>query len=263
MVGIIRNIVTVPGDSDPQVSAVVGESGIKSGLNVVGSLRSSSHNRERARVDSQAPVSLTNICATETSEDMNAPPTLMERLVASKTTPSYLILSMQKLKTQMKVQNGLLNSLFKPVDDLTELRKATRSDPIRDAIDSLKSLSDELYKNRSLLHGHTIETEKLIQTATQSPAARNPTSEKSTNMKQCNREESMHSSVLRKPTPEKSTNTEQRNHEVERRLDAQDAKLKQILSQLDAKQSSVDQIGVKEQGFCWIQSGGVRLYSYY
>lgn len=32
---------------------------------------------------------------------------------------------------------------------------------------------------------------------------------------------------------------------------------------LNAKQSSVDQIRVKKQGFCWIQSGGVRLYLCY
>jgi len=32
---------------------------------------------------------------------------------------------------------------------------------------------------------------------------------------------------------------------------------------INAKHSSIDQIGAKEQGFCWIQSGGVRLYSCY
>jgi len=32
---------------------------------------------------------------------------------------------------------------------------------------------------------------------------------------------------------------------------------------VDANQASVDRIGTKEQGFCWIESGGVRLYSCY
>ena len=54
-----RIIVTAPGDSDPQVPAVVGGSGVKAGSNVAGPLRSSFNDREGAGVASQAPATLT------------------------------------------------------------------------------------------------------------------------------------------------------------------------------------------------------------
>ncbi|KAL4082647.1 hypothetical protein QTP88_029708 [Uroleucon formosanum] len=53
-----RNLVTAPGDSDPQVPAAVSGSGVKAGSNVAGSLRSSFNDREGTGVASQAPVIL-------------------------------------------------------------------------------------------------------------------------------------------------------------------------------------------------------------
>ncbi|XP_050066461.1 uncharacterized protein LOC126555603 [Aphis gossypii] len=63
------NSVTAPGDSDPQVPAVVGGSGVAAGSNVAGPLRSSSIDREGTGVASQAPVTLATTSAGKSKEE--------------------------------------------------------------------------------------------------------------------------------------------------------------------------------------------------
>ncbi|KAL4082665.1 hypothetical protein QTP88_029726 [Uroleucon formosanum] len=83
-----RNLVTAPGDSDPQVPAAVSGSGVKAGSNVAGSLRSSFNDREGTGVASQAPTTL----KTTSAEDASAlgstmteihRTTLADKLIAS------------------------------------------------------------------------------------------------------------------------------------------------------------------------------------
>jgi len=68
----IGYFVTTPGDSDPQVSAVVGGREVNLASNVVGPLLSSSHDRESAGVASQAPAALSVIRAEEGESNRTA-----------------------------------------------------------------------------------------------------------------------------------------------------------------------------------------------
>jgi len=63
------NSVTAPGDSDPQVPAVVDGSGVTAGSNVVGPLRSSSNDRDGAGVAKQAPATLAITSAGKLKEE--------------------------------------------------------------------------------------------------------------------------------------------------------------------------------------------------
>jgi len=84
------NIVTAPGDSDPQVPAVVGVPEVTAESNVASPIRSSSNGRDGAGVASQAPVTLTTTSAeTVVCKNGTQQPsfTLAEKIAASNKGP--------------------------------------------------------------------------------------------------------------------------------------------------------------------------------
>jgi hypothetical protein len=72
--------------------------------------------------------------------------TLMEKLKGSDNKPS-LNTSILKLKSVVKKQNDILNTLFKEIKNLVLLKATTRSNKIKDAINNLNEISDSINEN--------------------------------------------------------------------------------------------------------------------
>ncbi|KAL4154537.1 hypothetical protein QTP88_000394 [Uroleucon formosanum] len=114
-----RNLVTAPGDSDPQVPAAVGGSGVKAGSNVAGSLRSLSNDRESTGVASQAPATLTI-----TSAEAGSGPDGVAIVMAWKT-----------LKGCLKTHDAGIKMLMVKAKNLENCLARVRSPDVKSAIE--------------------------------------------------------------------------------------------------------------------------------
>ncbi|KAF0736583.1 cap-specific mRNA (nucleoside-2'-O-)-methyltransferase 2-like [Aphis craccivora] len=121
-----RNLGTAPGDSDPQVTAVVGGSGVTAGSNVTGPLRWSSDNREGAGVASQAPATLAATSAETVVLSGTQPPP------AKKEDPLETALNV--LKYQLIMQQGGTKVLVQRANALQNLIADSKSSQVQSAI---------------------------------------------------------------------------------------------------------------------------------
>lgn len=125
------NLVTAPGGSDPQVPAAVGGSGVTSGSNVAGLLRSSSNDRESAGVSSQALATL--------------PTTRAETVVSQKGTQQLiacnfgesLALAMNLLKSQLSGQHSALSAMLTKAVALQAASNKSKSPHVQAAINEV------------------------------------------------------------------------------------------------------------------------------
>lgn len=140
-------------------------------LNDVGkmleALRSSSNDREGAGLASQASVIPidTSAEAVATQGTQQETSNLQRKLLES----SSVVKAMAKLKSLVKAQNVLLNSLFVAADTMSVLRQTTRSDKIKESIDGLTELTSKLDSNRKPLHNVVLEACKLVEQAPPEP----------------------------------------------------------------------------------------------
>lgn len=77
---------------------------------------------------------------------------------------------MTKLKKIMKAQNAILNALFAEVDTLSAAKTFTRSDRIKESIDKIEKIAEQLDANRTPLHGTLTTAARLVDRAEARPA---------------------------------------------------------------------------------------------
>jgi len=156
-----QNIVTTPGASEPQGSAVVGGSGLETGSNVAGPLRSLSNDREGAGVASQAPATLTSTSAEKQNESKSS--RLQDKLLASSSSkiPNTQI-ALANLKATIKQQNKIINGILAATGHLQAVKEKSKSPMIQKAIEGVTEATEYLRASTNSLHSAFYETEKAL-----------------------------------------------------------------------------------------------------
>jgi hypothetical protein len=134
-----ESIVTTPGASEPQGSAVVGGSSVKTGSNVAGPLRSSSNDREGAGVASQAPVTLADTSAEKAAHQAKH---------AEREDGDRMRDAIKALKRRMVAQDEMLAIAIDRAAHLEVASKKTHSPTVSSAIRDLLEIISGIGKNR-------------------------------------------------------------------------------------------------------------------
>lgn len=152
-----RNIVTTPGASEPQGSALVGGTGVKAGSNVVGPLRSSPNDHEGTGVASLAPAT------PNTTSAEGGISKLHKKLIAANSgkqpgTQTAFTNLQHTIKLQFKIISGILAA----TDNLQRCKEKSKSPVVLEAIERVTGATENLKTSTNSLHSAFYEAEKAL-----------------------------------------------------------------------------------------------------